>query len=295
MTDLGRFIQQSNDRHLPDDYDGPILLWDIDKTYLDTRFSSFRGLISIPLELAVDKQAVPGAVPLLRALRRGPGPQSALTPLYFVSGSPPQLRKVIQTKMTLDGVQYDGITFKDQMGLLMARRPKDIKRQVGYKLTALLGYRRRVPARAQWLMFGDDVENDAEAFLLFGQVVAGLRGPRLEDRLQAAHVHDEDRAIIHELVASLPEGPDPVSRVFILLANKTDPERFTDPRVMACRSYLQTSLVLAMEGRITPDTVPMVARGLRRNRVPEQTIAEELRDAERRLHVPRSLTELARA
>jgi hypothetical protein len=294
VSGLGRFIHQSNERRVPDDYDGPILLWDIDKTYLDTRFSSFRGLVSIPLELAVDKEAVPGAVPLLRALRRGTGPQSALTPLYFVSGSPPQLRKVIQTKMTLDGVQFDGITFKDQWGLLKARRARDIKRQVGYKLTALLGYRRGVPARAPWLMFGDDVENDAEAFLLFGAVIGGLRGPRLEARLAEAEVHAEDRALIHELVAELPPGPDPVARVFILLANQSDPSRFTDPRVVPCRSYLQTALVLAMEGRVDADAVATVARGLRRGRVPEQTLAEELLDAERRLHVPRTWTDLAR-
>ena len=291
---LGRFIHQSNDRRLPEDYDGPVLLWDIDKTYLDTRFSSFRGLLAIPLEFAVDKRSVPGAVPLLRALRRGPGPQAALTPLYFVSGSPPQLRKVIQTKMTLDGVQFDGITFKDQLGLLKARRPKDIKRQVGYKLAGLLGYRRAVPAQARWLMFGDDVENDAEAFLLFGEVVAGLRGARLEARLEQAAVHPEDRALIHELVAVIPEGPDPVARVFILLVEDTDPARFSDPRVVPCRSYLQTALVLAMEGRVAEDTVPAVAKGLRRNRVAEQALADELIDAERRLHVPRRLTDLAR-
>jgi hypothetical protein len=86
MSDV--LYDRSNDRRLPPDYTGDVLLWDIDKTYLDTHFSSWRGLLAIPFDMAVDKRAVPGAVPLLRALRRGPGERSVLVPLYFVSGSP---------------------------------------------------------------------------------------------------------------------------------------------------------------------------------------------------------------
>lgn len=292
---LGPFIQQSNERHLAPDYAGAVLLWDIDKTYLDTNFSTKRGLLRIPFELAIDKRNVPGSVPLLRALRRGPGPQSNLTPLYFVSGSPPQLRPIVEKKMTLDGVQFDGITFKDQWGLVRAGRMRDVKRQIGYKLAALLGYRREVPAGARWLLFGDDVEQDAEAFLLFGEVCAKLRGDALARRLASYEVHEDDVAIILALADRLPAGtPDPVERVFIHLSNKSDPGRFTEPRVVASRSYVQTALVLAMEDRVAPDTVTAVAKAMRRHRVPEQVIAEHLLDAERRLHVPRSLSNLAR-
>lgn len=292
---LGPFIHDSNDRHLPEDYAGLVLLWDIDKTYLDTNFSTKRGLLAIPFEFAIDKRNVPGAVPLLRALRRGVGPQSALTPLYFVSGSPPQLRKVIETKMTLDAVQYDGITFKDQWGLVKAGRAKDIKRQVGYKLAALLGYRRGIPAAARWLMFGDDVENDAEAFLLFGQVCAGLRGAALQARLADSQVHPDDVQLIRELSDALPVGPDPVARVFIHMSAKNDPTLFTDPRVVACYSYLQTALVLAKEGHVQEQTISAVAKILRRHHVAEQTLADQLLDAQARLLVSRRLCDLARA
>lgn len=292
---LGPFIHQSNERRLPPDYAGTVLLWDIDKTYLDTKFSTKRGLLAIPFELAIDKRNVPGSVPLLRALRRGKGPQVELTPLYFVSGSPPQLRRVIEKKMTLDGVQFDGITFKDQWGLVRARRMKDVKRQVGYKLAALLGYRLAVPSTARWMLFGDDVEQDAESFLLFGEVCARLRGPALAERLHALDVHPEDVRLVLELTEDLPTGADPVDRVFIHLSAGSDPARFTEPRVVACRSYVQTALVLAMEGRVTPDTVSAVAKALRRHHMAEQTLAEHLLDAERRLNVPRALTNLARA
>lgn len=292
---LGRFIHQTNERRLDPAYTGRILLWDIDKTYLDTRFSSWRGLLAIPFEVAIDKQSVPGAVPLLRALRRGPEAQPSLTPLYFVSGSPPQLRRIVEKKMTLDGVQYDGITFKDQLGLVLARRPKDVKRQIGYKLAALLGYRTQLPDGARWLMFGDDVESDAEVFGLFGEVCAGLRGPALQARLNNAAVHAEDAAIIMDLVHEMPVTADPVERIYIHLTAGRDPESFSDPRVVPCRSYIQTVLALARDEVVAPTAIGAVAKALRRRQIPETTIAVHLQDARRRLGVPHALTEQARA
>lgn len=287
------FMDQSNDRSLSPSYDGDVLLWDIDKTYLDTRFSSFRGLASIPFELAIDKDAIPGAVPLLRALRRGPGLQSALVPLYFISGSPVQLRRVIERKMTLDGVEYDGITFKDQLGLLLARRAGDIRRQVGYKLKALLAYRLALPASARWLLFGDDVEDDAEAFSLFGEVCAGLAPEELRARLAHHRTHPEDIRAIEGLLPT--PGADPVAKIFIHLTRRSPPERFAGARLVASRSHLQTALVLAAMGRIRPEAIVRVTLDLRRRRIPESTVRDELADAEARLSVPSDLTALARS
>ncbi len=287
------FLEQSNDRRLAFDYSGDILVWDIDKTYLDTSFSSFRGLIAIPLEFAVDKRSIPGAVNVIRALRHGPAKDSALTPLYFVSGSPPQLRKVIEQKMTLDGVEFDGITFKDQWGLLRAGRPRDIRAQVGYKLQALLLYRRELPDGGRYLMFGDDVEDDADSFLLFGEICAGLRDGPLEARLRDKSVARPDVEQILQVASTLPIIEDPVERVFILLTKK-DPGRYRDPRIVGARSYLQTAMVLAEMGRIGAETVSSVARDLRRNRISELEIAEEINDAERRLGTSRETTLLAK-
>lgn len=291
---MSSFIQQSNDRRLPADYAGDVLLWDIDKTYLDTRFSSMRGLLAIPFELAIDKRSIPGAAILLRALRRGPGEESALVPLYFISGSPPQLRKVVERKMLLDGVDYDGITFKDQLGLLLSGKPKLIKAQLQYKLRALLMYRRELPEKTRWLLFGDDVEEDAESFLMFGKICAGLRGEALSAELSARRV---DGPMIEEIVAlagTAPITPDPVDRVFIHLERGRDPSSFEDPRVVPTRSYLQTALALAQLGKIRREAVGAVAKDLRRRMVAESAIDDQLADAAQRLAIPRELLELAR-
>lgn len=292
MTRL--FLQRSNDRRLPETYRGDVLIWDIDKTYLDTRFSSWRGLAAIPFELAIDKEAIPGSVPLLRALRRGAGEKSALVPLYFVSGSPPQLRSTIERKMTLDGVDFDGITFKDQVRLFRSGRFRAIKAQVGYKLLALLLYRQELPQDTRWSLFGDDVESDAETFLLFGEVCAGIRGAELEARLLGHHVEAPERRAILELTATLPIGPDPVEHAYIHLTEKSDPRRFDAPRLVAARSFLQLALLLHHRGKIRANAVMTVASDLRMRHVPEAEIEADLADARTRLSVPDSTLALAR-
>jgi len=288
------FIDRTLLRRLPSDYEGDVLLWDIDKTYLDTHFSSWRGLLRIPFEFAVDKESIPGSVPLLRALRRGPGDDSALVPLLFVSGSPPQLRRVIERRMTLDGVDFDGVTFKDQLGLLVHGRPKALKEQVGYKLMALLLNRAELPDGAQWLMFGDDVEYDADVFVLFGEVCGGLRGADLSRRLQMHRVPDSEIAAICKMAEGIRVTADPVQRIFIHLESGTDPSQFVDARVVATRSYLQTAYVLTSMGRIKREAVAAVARDLRMRGVPESELDGQARDAQQRLGVPSEVTSLSR-
>ena len=288
------YLERSNDRRLADDYRGDILLWDIDKTYLDTSFSSLGGLAGIPFEFAIDKQAVPGAVPLLRGLRRGAGSKSAIVPLYFVSGSPPQLGRVVERKMTLDGVEFDGITFKDQLGLLKARRLKDIKAQVAYKLKALLLYRRELPPRAKWLMFGDDIESDASIFELFDEICSGLRGEELFARLRAAKVEDSEAEHVTELASTAPVSGPPVTKVFIQLVSGAEPVRFTGPKTVAARSFLQTALVLAEMEKIGHDVVRAVANELRRRHVSDAEIDAQLTDARTRLGVSAELMALGR-
>jgi len=260
MTDV--LYDRTSERRIAPDYKGDVLVWDIDKTYLDTRFSSWRGLLAIPFEWAVDKRAIPGAVPLLRALRRGPGERSTLVPLYFVSGSPREMRKVIERKMTIDGVEFDGITFKDQLALAKQRNFAAIRKQVGYKLTALLLYRAEIPNAARWLMFGDDVEADARVFLLFGEVCAGLRGEALESRLIEEGVERGDAGRILELSTHIDVTGDPVEKVFIHLASGHDPSSST-PRVIETRSFLQTAMVLCTMGRIRPDAIASIAQDVR--------------------------------
>jgi hypothetical protein len=294
MDAVPSFVDRTNFRAMPEGYAGDVLVWDIDKTYLDTRFSSLRGLLGIVVEAALDKTAIPGAVPLIRALRRGAGEHNALVPLYFVSGSPRQLRGILERKMLLDGVQFDGITFKDQLGYLKQGRPGAIKEQVGYKLCALLLYRRDLPGPSTWWLFGDDVEADASVMTLFGEACAGLRGDALRARMlsMGAAVPETEAAV--RIADTLPVAANPVQRVFIRLDRSAGPQAFTQERVAPVRSHLQAALVLAHEGRIRRGDVSVVADDLRRALVPERILWEHGEDAVGRLGVPRALLDAIR-
>jgi hypothetical protein len=276
-------------------YNGDVFVWDIDKTYLQTHFSSLRGLAAIPFESAEDKLAVPGTVPLILALRKGINDQEdAAHPLFFVSGSPPQLRQVIQEKMTLDGIQFDGLMFKDQWGLVRAGRPKDVKKQIGYKLAALLTLKLHIQGSPKFYCFGDDVESDAEVFTLYSQVMKGLSKEELRERLKKAQVHEHDIGFIFSvleepsMLQSIEDYKykDPVGQIFIHLDRRTKPDILKSDLVMPSYNFIQSTMILANMGLIPEASIALVAQDLRKNKVSEFALAIYVHDASNRFDLP---------
>jgi hypothetical protein len=244
-------------RTLPDGYDGPVFVWDIDKTYLSTHFSSLQGLSRIPFEFAVDKQAITGMPEVLRGIRRGPGPGYGCVPLYFVTASPPQLRGVLEHKMLLDGVEFDGITFKDWWRIMKQGRPKRILDQVGFKVCALLEGRQRRPLATEYL-FGDDAETDADAFSLYaGMVQNELSAREALDRMAEVGVREDNQRCALSLLDELPRTRGKVKRFFIHLEKRTPPEAFDrfGPLASPVRNGFQLSLALYGLGLVDQDAV----------------------------------------
>ena len=120
-----------------------IYRWDLDKTYLQTEFDTFRQLVRTALQKAHEKRAVPGAAALIRELR-----SNGDTQLCIISGSPTQMRAVLAEKLKLDGVDFDELVLKDNVRNLLRGRFKALRGQVGYKLPALLESRVRAPGEA---------------------------------------------------------------------------------------------------------------------------------------------------
>src|SRR5688572_27558652 len=89
-----------------------IYRWDLDRTYLDTEIHSVRGLVRAAFETAADKKTVPGAAALLKAVVAH-DPEARI---YVLSGSPTQMRAVLEQKLALDGVRIDGLFLKDNLG-----------------------------------------------------------------------------------------------------------------------------------------------------------------------------------
>jgi hypothetical protein len=177
------------------------LRWDLDKTYLVSQFESLRYLVRVPFQKAKDKVAVPGVAALIKGIRRTLEPQRPLA-VYFLSASPPQIGTAIREKLALDGIVYDGITFKDQMRHIMYARFDALLEQVGYKLEGLLrSAHDSVPGRVE-LLFGDDWESDPFVYSLYADILTGRVGAeRVADLLQRAEVGRHYRERILELVA----------------------------------------------------------------------------------------------
>ena len=248
-------------RSYPEGFDGKVFVWDIDKTYLETHFSSLKGMARIPVEFAIDKKAIAGMPEILRGLRRGPGEDYACAPLYFVSASPPQMRRVIERKMLMDGVEYDGIILKDWLKTLRQLRPGRLKEQAGFKICALMAGRLNRPQSVEYL-FGDDVESDAEAFFIYSHLLSGdLSTGEINQLMVKAGVKRDDQRCIRKLLDRLGIERGRVARVFIHLERNTPVERFKHmaPVVMPVKGAVQLSLALYGMKLVDAETVRRAA------------------------------------
>src|ERR1700677_1007168 len=160
FTKNGDVVNFEYFRFHPDVDDQLVYVWDIDKTYLDTKFETFRGLIKTAFEKAFQKINVPGAASLIRAIESSMEKKQRL-PIYFISASPPQMEAKIFQKMRIDGLNPFGIFFKDNLKNFRPRKFKRLKQQVGFKIQALLELRALLKKPVRMVLFGDDSESDA--------------------------------------------------------------------------------------------------------------------------------------
>lgn len=271
-------------RTLDPDWAGEVFVADIDRTYLATQLSSMKGMARIPFERAADKEDIAGMARLFREIRRGPGKERRDTPLYFVSASPAQLRPVIERKMRLDGIGFDGTTFKNWVGVVRRLRMRRFREQVGFKMTALLASRAELPAAAVEHLIGDDRETDPVAFAIYADVLAGrIPTGDLARILQINGVMDSDAQSIVRARREIARNRG-VKRAYIRMERHTDPDAFKDfgPGVIGCLGAFQMAAVLMQEGSIGEDGVVRVAADLLLRGQSPQTLVDRLRDLCRR-------------
>jgi len=224
--------------------------WDLDKTYLRTEFDTVRDLLRTAFEKAREKRTVPGAAELLRGL-------AATEPaaISILSGSPEQMRRVLEAKLRLDGVRWDSFTLKPSLRNLARGRLRFVKDQVAYKLAALLEARVTVAPDTEEVLFGDDAEADAFVYSLYADLAAGRVGNQtLMEVLRRARVYERDLPMLVRLAGRLPRR-DHVRRIFIHLDRGSAPQVFSEfgRRVCPFQNYLQPALVLLEDGVLDAD------------------------------------------
>jgi hypothetical protein len=233
--------------------------WDLDKTYLRTEFDTLKDLVRRALERAGDKRTVPGAAALLRELR-------ATSPagIYILSGSPEQMRRVLEAKLRLDGIHWDGLTLKPSLRNLLRGHFRFLNDQVGFKLSAMLASREPLPVELDEILFGDDAETDAFIYSLYADLCAGLVGTDTLLRVlgQVAIRPDEISELLG-LCSRLPKR-DHCRQIFIHLDRMSSLDTFEayGPRVCPFYNYFQSALVLLELGALDAKAALRVAAEL---------------------------------
>lgn len=241
-----------------------VFIWDLDKTYLDTKWESLRGLIRTAFEKGSSKVNVPGAKTLVQSMQEVYGER---LPIFFVSASPPQLERRIYEKLHLDGIQPLGFLSKDNLRNIYPGRFRHLNKQIGYKLQALMELRLRLNPDVKMVCWGDDSESDSSIYTLFSD----LCGHRLTDRevrelLKQYFVLEHQIDLILELRDMLDNG-DPVERVYINLADDTDPEYYAKfgRRLFVMEDSFQGAVDLYQYGYLRLEHVVKVAKDLMKN------------------------------
>ncbi len=195
------------------------IICDIDKTYIETRFETPMAMLKIAFENAEEKVTVTGAPIALLAARWGNFHSGALNAeansLHFLSASPPQLRRVIRSKLAIDGLDWTSDTFKNQAYNIKSRKLKFLKQHVAYKTATILKQMSQAPRDARFILIGDNAELDAFIYLGVQLFVEGkLSLDAYREYLSFGGVNDE---VLPTLVPYLRLQREPVSVAGILI------------------------------------------------------------------------------
>lgn len=245
-----------------------VYVWDLDKTYLDTSWHTFRDIYRLVFEKSFHKRNIPGTSTLVSCVKKNWMKNGGEKfPLFFITASPPQMENAIREKLQLDQLLPMGLFFKDNLRNIKPGRWGRLTQQVGYKLQALLQLRTRFSGEISQVLWGDDSETDAIIYSLYSDICARRWGSsELEKILKNFHVTRLQMNTIFDLQDQCPEH-DPVEKVYINLAIDTDPEYYLKfgRRVVPTFNSFQTGLDLFQDSRIQEEEVINIGNDLRNN------------------------------
>lgn len=243
-----------------------VFVWDLDKTYLDTKIDSIGGIFTAAVERAMAKKNVPGTSTMLgRFSKRWTEQHGQLRfPIFFITASPPQMEERILEKFTHDGIRPLGCFYKDNLRNLSPKRWWRLTKQVGFKLQSLLQLRTRLRDDVRQVLWGDDSESDAIIYNLYSDICSRRIGTNdLRSILKHYAVTGEqvDRILI--LQSQIPET-DPVEKIYINLAVDTDPDYYLKfgRRTVPTSETFQVTLDLFQDHRLTFEDVYAVAQDM---------------------------------
>lgn len=196
---------------LPDDDRGPVLVSDIDKTYLESLIRSPRDIVRMLAGPGNVRRPLPGMPALTASLTKWP----ARVPLVFLSGTPFFFKRSLEDRFYRDGLEPAGLylrpptpTIEEQFSTAeLGRFLESLHYQFGFKVLTILQILDDLPDRVELLLWGDDNQHDPHVYAtvsgwLEGALVAD-QVLALADRYKTLPAH---RAELARMIARPPRG-----------------------------------------------------------------------------------------
>lgn len=213
---------------LSNEFQGAVVRSDIDLTYLDTHFVRRRDILKLMTQKGSERKTLPAMEKVYSALRKG-ATGNEDRGLVFISGSPRFFKRILESKMQVDGVDHNGIMLKafeeiayaQLVSLDPERVVPALKEQVGYKLGHFLRGRLDLPPKAEEILLGDDSEADFVVYSIYHRLMSGeLKGDAANKELLRGGVDAEQIPSLLELAARVRDslgGFSPVKAIYINL------------------------------------------------------------------------------
>ncbi len=187
-------------RILPENYEGFVIISDIDKTFLNTRFEDRQGLLETLLERVENKKTITGMEEFYKKIKLHD------YPLIFISASPSFFHRVLEGvfkrfQIPIEGLYLKKVTnpvsniytkifkvitnfneylnqniqemFNRSVKFLNATLQTMVD-QTAYKLKVLLYLRKMQPSFSKEILIGDNTESDFLVFTLYQLLLMGI-------------------------------------------------------------------------------------------------------------------------
>ena len=239
-------------------------IWDLDKTYIETPLFSPIALLKDVLRNPTQRANIPGTKALLSSMQEKWEIKKMPFPLFFITASPPQIEFGIMRKLKEDGIQPVSCFFRDHLRNLSLKKLTHPYKQIGFKLHSLLRLRTFLLPNVEQVCWGDDSESDAIVYNFYSDICdRRLSTDQIRHFLYLYRVTSEQIDKILSLREKIPQY-DPVKKIYINLAEDTDPEYYLKfgRRTLPVYNTFQIALDLFQDLRISAVNVLHVAKDL---------------------------------
>ena len=168
---------------------------------------------------------------------------------------------------SIDKIIPLGCFYKDNLRNLTPKRFWRLRKQVGYKLQALMQLRVKLKENVKQVVWGDDSESDAIIYNLYSDICSRRIGTNdIRNILKFYSVTGEQIDTILLLQSQCPEN-DPIDKIYINLAADTDPDYYLKfgRRTVATYNTFQVVCDLFQQDRLGYDEIFLIADDMLKN------------------------------